>query len=86
MLCEIARALADEKLEEIKALEGDLGVTLVAFSCRSLDPTREARLLKIMEQFAPTPQAEPADADGAQLERIRKTEEALGLALVAVRA
>jgi len=85
MLCEIARNLADEKLEEIQTLEGDLGVTLVAFSCRSLEPAREERLRKTMEDYGLSSTTVPAPADEAQLQKIREAEAALGLALVAVR-
>lgn len=86
MLCEIARNLDDDRLETIRTLEHDLGLTLVAFSCRSLDPDREAKLQKLMEEFGPQLQAEPAEPDDAQLGRIRATEEELGLSLVALRA
>ena len=86
MLCEIARNLADEKLEEIQTLEGDLGVTLVAFSCRSLEPAREERLRKTMEDYGLGSTTVPAPADEAQLQKIREAEAALGLALVAVQA
>ncbi len=44
MFCEIARKLEGEDLEKIQSLEEDLGLTIVAFSCRSLDPAREERL------------------------------------------
>lgn len=86
MLCDIARNLADDKLERIKTLENDLGLTIVAFSCRSLDPAREARLREVMEQLGPQLQAEPAEPDEAQLGRIRAEEQTMGLSLVAVRA
>ena len=86
MICEIARNLTGERLETIEALERDLGLTLVAFSCRELEPDREERLRQIMEQFGPQLQAEPDEPDEAQLRRIREVEEALGLSLVAVRA
>ncbi|MCX6373066.1 MAG: hypothetical protein NTX16_08280 [Actinobacteria bacterium] len=86
MLCDIARNLADEKLQRIKALENDLGLTIVAFSCRSLDPAREERVRALMEEYGPQLQAEPAEPDEAQLGRIREAEETLGLSLVAVRA
>jgi hypothetical protein len=86
MLCDIARNLADDKLARIKTLENDLGLTIVAFSCRSLDPAREARLREVMEQLGPQLQAEPAEPDEAQLGRIREAEETMGLSLVAVRA
>jgi hypothetical protein len=86
MLCEIARNLDEAQLEEIRRLEKDLGTTVVAFSCRSLDPKREERLKQIMEEFGPVLQAEPAEPDDGQLGRIREAEEALGLSLVAVKA
>jgi hypothetical protein len=86
MLCDIARNLEEDKLQRIKALEDDLGLTIVAFSCRSLDPAREERLRAIMEELGPLLQAEPAEPDEAQLRRIREAEETLGLSLVAVRA
>lgn len=86
MLCDIARNLADEKLQRIKTLENDLGLTIVAFSCRSLDPAREERLRALMEELGPQLRAEPAEPDDAQLGRIREAEESLGLSLVAVRA
>ena len=86
MYCEFARNLEDEKLQLIKALEDDLGLTIVAFSCRSLDPAREERLRAMMEEMGPQFQAEPAEPDEAQLGRIRETEQTMGLSLVAVRA
>ena len=85
MLCDIARNLGDDQLQGIKALEDDLGLTIVAFSCRSLDPAREERLHAMMEELGPLLQAEPAEPDEAQLGRIRETEETMGLSLVAVR-
>ena len=86
MLCDIARNLADDKLQRIKALENDLGLTIVAFSCRSLDPAREERVLALMAELGPLLQAEPAAPDEAQLSRIREAEKTMGLSLVAVRA
>ena len=85
MLCDIARNLDEERIQTIKALEEDLGLTIVAFSCRSLDPAREERLRGIMEELGPLLQAEPAAPDEAQLGRIREAEETMGLSLVAVR-
>jgi len=85
VLCEIARRLGDDKLQRIKALEEDLGLTIVAFSCRSLDPAREERLSALMAEFGPQLQAEPAEPDETQLGQIREAEETMGLALVAVR-
>ena len=84
MFCEITRKLEGDDLEKVQSLEHDLGLTLVAFSCRSLDPAREERLQKIMEELGPQLQAAPAEPDDDQLLRIRMTEEELGLALVAV--
>ena len=49
MLCEIARELSADELSRIEALEQDLGLTIVAFSCRSLDPEREERLHRITQ-------------------------------------
>jgi len=86
MFCDVARNLKDDQLQRIRALEDDLGLTIVAFSCRSLDPAREERLREVMEQLGPLLQAEPAEPDEAQLGRIRETEETMGLSLVAVRA
>ena len=85
MYCEIARNLEADDLEKVRALEGDLGLTLVAFSCRSLDPAREERLRKMIEELGPVLQAPAADPDDRQLERIRALEEELGVSLVAVR-
>ena len=86
MFCEITRKLEDGDLEKIRSLEKDLGVMLVAFSCRSLDPAREQRLEKMMQELGPTLQAPLAEPDGAQLGRIRAAEEELGLTLIAVDA
>ena len=63
MICEIARNLAGERLESIEALERELGLTLVAFSCRELEPDREERLRQIMAEFGPLLQAEPDEPD-----------------------
>lgn len=86
MFCEIARKLEDQDLDKIQALEKDLGLTLVAFSCRSLDPAREERLQKIMEELGPMLQAPLAEPDDAQLDRLREAEQQLGLTLIAVDA
>lgn len=85
MLCDIARNLDTQTVERIRALEQELGLTIVAFSCRSLDPQREQRLRETMEGLPPVLQADPADADADQLGRIRQAEELMGLSLVAVR-
>jgi hypothetical protein len=86
MFCEITRKLDDDELGKIKSLESDLGLTLVAFSCRSLDAAREERLRKIMEELGPQLQAPVAEPDDAQLGRIRALEEEIGVALIAVDA
>ncbi len=84
MLCDIARNLEDQQLERIKALEDDLGLTIVAFSCRTLAPEREERLRVVMEGLGSLLQAEPAAADEVQLDTIRAAEKTMGLSLVAV--
>lgn len=86
MLCEIARNLNNDDLATVQSLERDLGLTVVAFSCRSLDPAREAKLQKIMDELGPMLQAKPAEPDDDQLGRIREAETMLGLSLVAVRS
>lgn len=86
MFCEIARKLDDDELGKIQSLEDDLGLTLVAFSCRSLDAAREEKLQKIMDELGPQLQAPAADTDDAQLGRIQALEDELGLALIAVEA
>jgi len=86
MLCEIARNLDGDRLDTVKTLEHDLGLTLVAFSCRSLEPAREAKLQKMMEEFGAQLQAPPAEPDDVQLDRIRAAEQELGVSLVAVQA
>ena len=86
MFCEITRKVEADDLERIQSLEDELGLTLVAFSCRALDPAREERLQKIVEELGPQLQARPAEPDTAQLERIRALEAELGLTLIAVDA
>ncbi len=86
MFCEIARKVGDDELGMIQSLEEDLGLTLVAFSCRSLDPAREERLRKAMEELGPMLQAPPATPDDAQLALIRQLEDELGLSLIAVQS
>ena len=86
MFCEIARKLEDDDLEKLQSLEKDLGLTLVAFSCRSLDPAREEKLEMMMKELGPVLQAPLAEPDDAQLGRIRAAEEELGLTLIAVEA
>jgi len=86
VLCEIARQIEDDQLEQVRTLEHDLGLTLVAFRCRSLEPAREEKLREIMAQLGPQLQAPLDDPDESTLARIRAAEDALGLALVAVRS
>ena len=86
MFCEIARKLEDEDLDRIQSLEKDLGLTIVAFSCRSLDPAREEKLEAIMRELGPMLQAPLAEPDDAQLGRLREAEQELGLTLIAVNA
>lgn len=84
MLCEIARGLETEKVDQIQRLERDIGLTVVAFACRSLDPAREERLLDMQAQLGPVLTAAPAEPSDGQLARIRDLEEQLELSLVAV--
>ena len=84
MYCEIARNLDEAAMDTIKGVEQDLGLTVVAFSCRSLDPAREQRLEATMAQLGPVLQAPPAPLDDAQLVRLRDAEGRLGLSLIAV--
>jgi hypothetical protein len=86
MFCEIARKLEDDDLERIQSLEKDLGLTVVAFSCRSLDPAREEKLEAMMRELGPVLQAPLAAPDDTQLGRLRAAERELGLTLVAVDA
>jgi hypothetical protein len=85
MYCDIAKNLDRDQLDRIEALERELDLTVVAFACRSLDPAREERLRRAMEELGPVLQAPLAEPEEPQLRRIRETEDALGLALVAVR-
>lgn len=84
MFCEITRRLDEQELARIQSLETDLGVALVAFSCRSLDPAREEKLQRIMDELGPQLLTQPAEPDDEQLTRIRALEEELGLTLIAV--
>jgi hypothetical protein len=86
MICEITRKFEDGDLEKIQSLEDDLGLMLVAFSCRSLDPAREEKLQRIMDELGPMLQAPVAHPDDSQLAHIRALEEELGVALIAVDA
>ena len=85
MLCSIAPKLDERQLDEIRALERELGLTIVAFACRSVDPAREERLRKIQAELGPVLMAPPAQPSEEQLARIRHLEESTGLALVAVK-
>jgi hypothetical protein len=86
MFCEIARKLEGDDLEKIQSLEEDLGLTIVAFTCRSLDPAREEKLEAMMRELGPMLQAPLAEPDDAQLGRLREAEQELGLTLIAVNA
>lgn len=86
MLCDIARNLSAEDLERIRALESDLDLTLLAYSCRSLAAEQEARLLATMREMGLPLPVEPAAMSPDQLQRIRDAELALGVSLVAVLA
>jgi hypothetical protein len=85
MICEIARTLEGDRLETIETVERDMGMTIVAFSCRELDPEREEMLRQVREQFGLQLEVEPAALDESQLDRIREVETALDLSLLAVR-
>lgn len=86
MVCDIARNLDGEALNRIAELEHDLGLTIVAYSCRALPPEREQRLLTAMAEMGlPTP-VRPATPDAEQLAAIQRSESDLGVSLVAVDA
>jgi hypothetical protein len=84
MYCEFAKQLDEAQMGRITALEQEVGLTIVAFSCHEMDPEREKKLRALTEELGPLLQAEPADPDEAQLSRIREAEDDLGLCLVAV--
>jgi hypothetical protein len=86
LLCSIARKLDESRLAEIQALEQELGLTIVAFACRAVDPEREERLRAIAAELGPELIAPPARPSEDQLAEIRRLEEQTGLALVAVQA
>jgi hypothetical protein len=86
MLCDVARNLDEERLGEIQALERATGLTLVAFSCRSLGPEREERLRALAAELGSPLQTEPVQVSEDQLAAIRGLEGAMGLSLVAVEA
>ena len=81
MFCEIARKV---EAERIQSLEKELGLTLVAFSCRALDPAREERLQKIMEELSPRLLAPQAGRGAAGA--LHELEADSGLTLIAVEA
>lgn len=51
MLCSIATKLSETELGEIKALEQDIGQTVLAFSCHQVGPAAldEAQLARVRE-------------------------------------
>jgi hypothetical protein len=63
MMCSLATNLGAAQLDEIRALEKQLGTTVLAYGCHEL---------------------RPAKASDQQLAEIKKLEEKLGVALVAV--
>lgn len=84
MYCGIARNLAADQIDAIKGLERTVGLTVVAFSCRAMDPLREERLRALEAQMGPVLLRPPARTSQQQLDEIRRLEGQLGLALVAV--
>jgi hypothetical protein len=51
MLCSLSTKLGETEIGQIDALEKELGVTLLAFSCHSVDPAGidDAQLARISE-------------------------------------
>ncbi len=51
MLCSLATRMADNELGEVKALEQEIGATVLAFSCMPIDPAEldDAKLGRIKE-------------------------------------
>lgn len=84
MYCGIARNLAEDQIDAIKGLEQTVGLTVVAFSCRTMDPRREERLQTMEAQMGPVLLRPPARPSEQQLDQIRRLEGQLGLTLVAV--
>jgi hypothetical protein len=84
MLCDIAKNLEEKQLGEITSLEEETGLTLVAFSCRTLDPEREERLRRIEAELGSPLQTDLAPLSEEQLQQIRSLEGTMGLSLVAV--
>jgi sugar phosphate isomerase/epimerase len=54
MLCSLSTKLGDKDLAEIGALEEELGVTMLAFSCHPVDPAeiddRQLASIKALEE------------------------------------
>lgn len=51
MLCSLANRIGDNEIGEVKALESELGVTMLAFSCMPIEPADidETKLGRIKE-------------------------------------
>ena len=51
MLCSLASKLGERELGELAALENELGVTVLAFSCGTIDPAAvsDGQLARIRE-------------------------------------
>ncbi|HJW76150.1 MAG TPA: hypothetical protein VJ787_10855 [Thermoleophilia bacterium] len=86
MLCAIAKNLEEGRLGEIQSLEAETGLTLVAYSCRTLDPEKEERLRQIEAEIGSCLESDPVPVSEEQLAQIKRLEETTGLALVAVTA
>lgn len=86
MLCAIAKNLEEGQLGEIQSLERQTGLTLVAYSCRTLDPEKEERLRQIEAEIGSCLESDPVPVNEEQLTQIKRLEETTGLALVAVQA
>ena len=86
MLCAIAKNVDEGQLSEIQSLEQETGLTLVAYSCRTLDPAKEERLRQIEAEIGSCQESDPVSVSDEQLAQIRSLEESTGLALVAVQA
>ncbi len=51
MLCSLATRMSDNELSEVKSLEQELGVTMLAFSCMPIDAAEldDTKLSRIKE-------------------------------------
>ncbi len=51
MLCSLASKLGEKEIGEVEALERELGVTVLAFSCGAIDPAavNEEQLARIRD-------------------------------------